>query len=225
MAIIARETATYTPAPEGAYPARCVSVVDLGTQETDGQFGKKSQRQIHVSWELVGETDGGGQPMTIGTFFTLSLSKKANLRLTLESWRGRAFTSEELAGFDVTKLLNAPCILSVKHQPKADGSGVRAAVAGVMAAMKGQTVPAAETPLTLVELDAPDAATKVDTLPDWLKKRITPTPEWARIMGFTPAPAHNAPARSGYADAKAGTPDMRPFAPATDDANAVEIPF
>ena len=29
--------------PEGAYIARCIKVIDLGTQTTTGQYGTKSQ--------------------------------------------------------------------------------------------------------------------------------------------------------------------------------------
>ena len=220
MALIAKEGSTYTPVPEGAYPARCVWVIDLGTQTSDGAFGRKVRQQIYVNWELIGETADNGEPMTIGAFFSLSLTAKANLRSTLESWRGRAFTADELKGFDISKLLTAPCIISVKHQPKADGNGIRATISGVMAPMKGQTIPPAVSTITLVDLDASDAKVKVDFLPEWLKKKIWESPEWGRINGFDTSPLPpsvlTSPTAVMYDAMKNGSPP-RPFAPAEEE--------
>ena len=208
MALIAKEGSSFEPAPEGVFPARCIWVVDLGTQVSDGMFGHSEKHQMYVNWELVDETANNGQPMTIGAFFTVSLNPKGNLRPTLESWRGRAFTPEELKGFDIAKLINAPCLISVKHQPKADGSGIRAQVSGVMAPMRGQVIPSAREETVLLDLDAPDAKAKVEALPEWLQNKITITPEWTRMSGFDAAPTV-APANSAnnsYAAAKAGVP-------------------
>lgn len=211
MALIAKEGSSFEPAPEGVFPARCIWVIDLGTQISDGMFGHSEKHQMYINWELVDESTVSGSPLTIGAFFTVSLHKKATLRTTLESWRGRAFTAEELSGFDIAKLINAPCLISVKHQPKADGSGIRAQVSGVMAPMKGQVIPPAREASVLLDLDAPDAKTKVEALPEWLQNKITITPEWTRINGFDAPP----PAVNAYAAAKAGTtpPPHRPATP------------
>lgn len=208
MALIAKEGSSFEPAPEGVFPARCIWVVDLGTQISDGMFGHSEKHQMYVNWELVDESTTSGQPLTIGAFFTVSLNKKATLRATLESWRGRAFTAEELSGFDIAKLINAPCLISVKHQPKADGSGIRAQVSGVMAPMKGQTIGPARDATVLIDLDAPNAHVQVEALPDWLKGKITSTPEWGKLMGIDPA-APAAPPKANtlnntYAAMKAG---------------------
>ena len=204
MALIAKEGSSFEPAPEGVFPARCIWVVDLGTQVSDGMYGHQERHQIYVNWELVDETTASGQPMTIGAFFTLSLNPKGNLRATLESWRGRAFTADELRGFDISRLIDAPCLISVKHQPKADGSGLRAQVSGVMAAMKGQVIAPAKDNRYLVDLDASDAEKQVDALPDWLKQKIQTTKEWGRIMGFDQTPAPVRPVNNIYAAVKSG---------------------
>ena len=188
MALIAKEGSSFEPAPEGVFPARCIWVVDLGTQISDGMFGHSEKHQMYINWELVDESTTSGQPLTIGAFFTVSLNKKATLRATLESWRGRAFTAEELKGFDIAKLINVPCLISVKHQPKADGSGIRAQVSAVMAPMKGQAIGPARDPSILIDLDAPDVKAKVEDLPDWIKGKITNTPEWSKLMGWDIAP-------------------------------------
>lgn len=231
MALIAKEGSSFEPAPEGVFPARCVWVIDLGTQISDGIYGHKEKHQMYVNWELIGESTTAGQPLTIGSFFTLSLSKKANLRTTLESWRGRAFTAEELEGFDIAKLINAPCLISVKHQPKADGSGIRAQVSGVMAPMKGQTIGPAREVTVLIDLDAPDAKEKVAALPEWLQNKIAGTPEGKALgLGLSspaPAPAPAAPAtalNNSYAAMKQGVSAPVPRL-ADGDAFGDDIPF
>lgn len=220
MALIVKEGSSFEPAPEGVFPARCIWVIDLGTQISDGIFGHSEKHQMYINWELVEESTVNGSPLTIGAFFTASLHKKATLRATLESWRGRAFTAEELNGFDIAKLINAPCLISVKHQPKADGSGIRAQVSGVMAPMRGQVIPSAREATVLLDLDAPDAKIKVEALPEWLQNKITITPEWARISGFDATPVPNA-----YAAAKAGVPltSWHPAPPVSDPAKQAKV--
>ncbi len=228
MALIAKEGSSFEPAPEGVFPARCIWVIDLGTQVSDGMFGHSEKHQMYVNWELVDETTSSGLPLTIGAFFTVSLNPKGNLRPTLESWRGRAFTPEELKGFDVAKLINAPCLISIKHQPKADGSGIRAQVSGVMAPMKGQTIGPAREPTILFDLDAPGIVAKIESLPEWIRGKVTSTAEWQKIMGFeAAAPAPAAPANTvnnAYKAMKDGTiPTPKPVTAGEgfDD----EIPF
>lgn len=96
----------------GIYNARCDLIADLGMQET--KFGDKHKLYIRfaVPDQVVEGNDGEFQ-MSIGTTLTASLSKKANLRKMLESWRGKPFTEEELEGFELTNLLNAPATLVV----------------------------------------------------------------------------------------------------------------
>lgn len=100
----------YTPAPEGMHAAVCVDVVDLGMVE--GQFGPK--HKCRIAWEIapVMEDD---RRFTIQKSYTVSLHEKSNLFKDLKSWRGRAFTAQELAGFDLEKVLGAPCQLVVTH--------------------------------------------------------------------------------------------------------------
>jgi len=227
MALIAKEGSSFEPAPEGVFPARCIWVIDLGTQVSDGMFGHSEKHQMYLNWELVDETTSSGLPLTIGSFFTVSLIPKGNLRPTLERWRGRAFTPEELKGFDVAKLINAPCQISIKHQPKADGSGIRAQVSGVMAPVKGMVVGAAREKTILFDLDDPTAKTKLAELPDWLKSKVASTAEWQKIMGFeaaAPTPAPQNTLNNAYAAMKNGTiPTHKPVTAGEgfDD----EIPF
>lgn len=99
----------------GVYAGRCDMIADLGLQET--KFGEKHKVYIRfaIPGEVVEKDDGTKFQMSIGQTFTASLSKRANLRKALEAWRGKPFTEEELKGFDLTKLLNAPATIVVEE--------------------------------------------------------------------------------------------------------------
>ncbi len=116
--------------PEGLVQASCVDVVDLGMQP--GMNGE----EVHKC-KFVFETalrDSKGVPFRISTSFfgyTVSLGKKANLRKDLERWRGRQFTSEELAGFDIDSVLGAPAMLNVVHVASKKNGKVYANIDGI----------------------------------------------------------------------------------------------
>jgi hypothetical protein len=102
-------------------------VIDLGTQTTEFQGKQKKARKVMLAWELFGEDEEGvplkmddGRPLTISKRYTLSLSEKASLRADLEAWRGRAFTEDELQGFDLKALLGVYGLLNVTHSTKGD---------------------------------------------------------------------------------------------------------
>jgi len=126
----------FQEASEGAHPARAFRVLDLGTQPGSDLY-PNPKKKIVIFWELSDETvevDGEPKPQIVSEWFTASLHEKSKLRPFLESWRGKPFTAEEAKGFDVAKLLGAPCLLNIIHND--DG---RARIAGVMRLPKGMT--------------------------------------------------------------------------------------
>lgn len=172
MPIMAKEAGggDYTIVPEGTHLAICNTVVDLGLQETN--FGHK--HQVYIRWELPEERlqwqDREGQdqegPMTIHQFYTLSLSDKANLRRDLQSWRGKAFTKEELDGFDVGNVLGSCCQITVTHN--ITPAKTFANVSGVAGWPKGMPKPKVENELLLYD----DDNNTYDRLPEWLQKKV-----------------------------------------------------
>lgn len=169
---------TFEQAPEGTHMARCYKLIDLGTQLREFQGEAKKSRQIIIGWELPGElmTTGeySGQPFTASKFYTLSLHEKATLRAHLKNWRGKDFTAEELAGFDVKNLLGKACMVSIVMSDKG-----RAQVGGVMALPKGMTVPDAVNPPVYFSLDPDEFDQGVfDAFSDKMKALITPSDEF-----------------------------------------------
>lgn len=124
-----------TPAPAGVAPGVCCDVIDLGmvTEEYDGK--KRSSHKVVLVWQIDEINPETGKRFTVGKRYTASLHEKATLRKDLQSWRGRAFTNEELAGFDLDHVLNVCALLNVVHNNK-DGK-TYANVEAVMPLPKG----------------------------------------------------------------------------------------
>jgi len=112
--------------PVGMHNARCVRVIDLGTQKQEFSGEVSYKRQVLVIWE-VPEQVHNDEPMTISKFYTLSLHEKSNLGADLSSWRSRAFTEQEKKGFDLINVLGVPCTLNV-----IEGNNGRSKVANVL---------------------------------------------------------------------------------------------
>ena len=127
MPIIAKSTgnANFESTPLGNQQAVCAFVEDIGTQEGSYMGAPITRREVVVCWELnefMKKGEYEGRPFMVSKRYTLSLNEKANLRKDLESWRGKAFTEEELAGFDVEKLIGVNCLLNIISYKKKDGT-------------------------------------------------------------------------------------------------------
>lgn len=194
-------TGTYTPPEAGTYPARCIGLIDLGTQTSVYEGESKSAHKLLLQFELC-DADArrdDGAPHTVSKRFTASLHPKAALRQFLEAWRGRPFTPEELRGFDLPKLLGQTCLLGLVHTEK-DGR-TYANIASVVKLPKGMAAPNGELDLVQFDLSAPDWQVFA-TLSQRLQDQIAASPEYQRAgpparvtLGTSaPAPAPQAPA-------------------------------
>jgi len=198
MGLIAKATgggADREPIPEGVYRAVCYAVYDLGTHETSFEGHVKDVRRVMIAWELPDERmdwEKDGETVdaacVISAKYTLSLHKKAKLRGVLECWRGQAFTDEELAGFDVTKLLGACCQVQVVHSTSKDGSRTYANVAAVIALPKGTKKFKAENAHRFFSFDDDANCVLDDTIPEWVQGIIKDSGEWKALeAGADPA--------------------------------------
>lgn len=191
MALIAKAAGggDFKPVPAGQYAAVCYSVVDLGDQYSP-TYDKWSQK-VRITWELHGENQIGdstaqlddGSPMSISREFSLSLAENSKLRPFLEQWRGKAFTEEELAGFDVTKLLGAPCMVSVQHEASKDGTKKYANVVSATPLLKSIAKPTQHNPSILFEVDAWDNSL-FEKLPEFVRKRIEESRQYKERAGI-----------------------------------------
>ena len=130
----------FSTAPEGTFPAVCVDIVDLGMVENKFDPEAADRLMCRVVWQ-IDEQDDSGKPYMVRADYTASLHEKAKLRKVLESWRGRAFTPQELFGFDLETVVGSGCLLNVVHATGSRG-GTFANVGAVMKLAKGMTAPA-----------------------------------------------------------------------------------
>lgn len=144
---------SYKPAPAGNHAAICIQIIDMGLQQSTYQGATRERRQIRLVWE-IDENMEDGRPYTISQNYTLSLNEKARLRKDLESWRGKAFSKEELEGFDLEKLLGKPCLLNVIHNE--NGDRVYANVSSISPMPKGMKAPDVVNDLICYSCDDPD---------------------------------------------------------------------
>jgi len=161
------------PLEAGTYPARCVQVIDLGDQMNE--LAGRLQHQVMILWEIPTERleiNGEDKPRVMSATYTASLSDKAKLRSVLESWRGKQFTDEELAGFDLAKILDTTCMLTVVSKTSKTSGKEYSAIGSVSKLMKGYVVPPAETTIFAFDLEDEDALDKLEALPEWIQSRI-----------------------------------------------------
>lgn len=180
--MIVKATGTVSdPCPAGNHVARCIGLIDLGTQEETYQGKPKRQRKILIKWETPLETkvfkeENGEQPYIISKEYTMSLADKSNLKKDLESWRGRAFTEQELAGFDLKNVLGVPCLVNVIHNDNG-----YAKITNVSPLPKGTTCPEAiNVPFQYFSLDEFDKVA-FDSLSEFWKKKIESSPEYKSL--------------------------------------------
>lgn len=178
--------------PPGVYIGRCYSLIDLGTQHTEGQYGVKLQHKIRIGWELFGEDDSGTpltvevdgkeMPMVISKNYTVSLHEKAALRKDLAAWRGKDFTEDEAKAFDVSKLLGAYCMVNVTtNETNGKTYSNVAGLTPLPGALKNAK-PIGVHEFVKFDLDDPDMEVFA-TFYDKLQQVIKRSPEWAQKAG------------------------------------------
>lgn len=109
----------------GVQEARCFSVVDLGTQETEYEGVVKYQRKLKFFFELpefqiTYEKDGVEvtAPQVINIEFTNSGSPKGKLKPAMEAWVGKPIEQIDF----IADCVGRPASLSIVHKVSKKGS-------------------------------------------------------------------------------------------------------
>jgi len=198
--IVKSEGQKLAPIPEGTHFARCVQLIDLGSQYSE-TYDKWSPK-VMIRWEIPGEvftdTDGKPYPRLIGSTYTKSLGENANMRKMLEAWRGKKFTDEELKSFDLSVLVSLPCMITITHSSKGDTT--YANVANVAAMPKGIEIEAQATPSLIYDLDSFDALENIDQLPEFIQNIIKKSKEWDALHGEPAETVNDMPCMEETAD-------------------------
>jgi hypothetical protein len=180
------------PIPAKTYVARCVGIFDIGTQHMEKW--DKDVRKVIFQWEIPAvrmeyEKDGEqiDNPRIASREFSLSLHKKALLKQTLEAWRGKEFTPEELAGFDVMNCLGAYAMLQIinKQGTGQNADKVYSNVGTVTEMFEGVDKPDGEFELRKFSLDEQDTYAELmehkDNVPEWIWKKVEQSKEYRAL--------------------------------------------
>lgn len=184
--IVAKKPAPRDPIPAGNHFARCVRMILVGTIDENFNGSIKHLKKVRIGWELPTELrvfkEGEEEkPCFIEEEYTLSMSGKANLRKTIDAWRGKPLTEQQADAFDITVLLGVACLLNVVHKP-GEGKNIGKTyekIASIAPTVKG--MPSYE---RINEIKLFNYTTKhfdvkfVEGLPDFIKNKIKSSDEW-----------------------------------------------
>ncbi|MEL8055952.1 MAG: hypothetical protein AAGK66_07350 [Pseudomonadota bacterium] len=177
----------FTPTPAGQHLGVLTRLIDLGTQP-GSQMYPQPKRKILMGWEIPAqrvqyEKDGQQHegPVLHYERMTFSGNSKALFRQRLEMWRGRPFTEQELAEFDMKSMLMVGATIQIAHTVKGDKT--YADMQAILAPPKEQW-PQPEGQVIYVSLEPnrfdQDA---YSALSDKLKATIAQSPEYKAMFG------------------------------------------
>lgn len=198
-------SSTFKPVPSGMHLARCYRIVDMGTQTTTWKGQTKQQPKVMLQFEVHSEDADGnpivtdkGEPMSISKNFTASLGENAILRQELENWRSRAFTADELKGFQLKNVLGAWAMLSVVKEQGNDGNEYTniSSINPVSSQIKKAGLPQGHNELKIFDLENPDMEL-FETFGNKIKEKIQSSPEWNKKIVPASKPAQPS---SGFDD-------------------------
>jgi len=216
MSFIVESGGSFERCPSGMHLARCYRIVDLGTQKSEYMGQVKYLHKIMLGWEIHGMNDDGTpikmndeRPFAIFKNYTLSWSDKANLRLDLQSWRGKPFSQEEMRRFDLENVLGAWCMLNVIDRDGQDGKTYSnvAGVTPVPSMIKQKGLPDAVNKNELFKIDEPDME-MFSSFSEHLKAKISASSEWQKMNSKSKA-----------------MPERKHEAPMMEDEDSSDIPF
>ncbi len=166
LTVNANPSSDITPIPEGTYLAVCNMLVDLGMQFNENF--KNSSKKVLIGWEIPDETyeyDGEKKHRNLSKRYTASLNERAKLREDLAAWRGRDFTDDELAAFDLRNIVGKSCLINVIHK---DSNGkTYANISSIVALPKGMKKGELSEPPIIFDLDTCELS-EIDDLPGWI---------------------------------------------------------
>lgn len=163
----------------GNYSARCIQVVELGTQRGSYDNKPTMKEELMLVFELDATMEDG-KPFVANWWGTNSLAETANLYKLLVQWRGKAFTPAELERFDLGNLLDVVCSVDLVLNKK--GTKVSVGKTGVSSLNKKLTMPERINPL--VNFGISDIGSPLwDSLYPWVQKIIEKSDEGISFFG------------------------------------------
>ena len=213
------------PLSQKMHHAVTYMLVDIGTQIN--QTFQTASKELVIGWEVPSERyiwkdkDTGEETeraKVITRRFTASLARSSHLKAILETWRGQPFTPEELQEFDLSTILGINCYIQVMHKTVKRTGGIFPEVSAVMPLPPGTATLKPERNIIQFHMSVDKVIP--DNVPNWIKKRILASPEWAQLSGAA-APPGQQPGPVGSPPPGFDAPPQYDIPPPGDD----DIPF
>lgn len=154
----------------GVYTAVSSAMIDIGLQ-TNEKFDK-TQRKFMMVWTILNEQveiNGEMQDRVISKEYTFSLHEKSTLRKDLQAWRGKAFTEEELNGFNLLNVLSKACQLQIILEEK-NGNKYNN-IAGIMSLPKGTEIKGVDDSYSF-DFEEESTWVHYKDIPNWIREKI-----------------------------------------------------
>lgn len=164
------------PVEPGVYMAVCIGFIDLGEQYSE-MFKSYSNKGMYI-WELPGETieiDGEQKPRQLSKEFTISASKKGNLRGFIESWNSKSYSDDEFMEFDLFEQIGKPCQLNVVLNESKEYSNVD----NLMPIPKGFPAPTTDTKHIKWDMEQWNEEVFKE-LPEWIQEKIKKSTQYQK---------------------------------------------
>jgi hypothetical protein len=160
-------------APAGSHLATLYGVVQFGTQLIEFNDETKSQRQIHLGFELVDERMADLRPFAISQTYNFSAHVNSTFREHLEGMLGHTLGEDEIGTLDLAAFFGSVAIVGVQHRTARSSGRVYAALMSL--APPPKRVARRQEPLNapLVFSFAPFSRDVFGTLPAWMQAKIS----------------------------------------------------
>ena len=163
--------------PAGNHPAILIGIVELGIQ-SGGKFADRAETLF--TWEFPDQRYSyRAKGITVQATrqhsqrYTANMSARANMRKMIEGWHGVFPNNQAAADFDISQLLDRPCLVQIANKASADGAKVYVDVVSVGPLPKSMEdkPPVRTRDLMFYEIEKPDADLFA-ALPQWVRGLI-----------------------------------------------------
>jgi hypothetical protein len=188
-----KPTSTFVLPPAAIHNAIIFELIDLGThEETDAKTGEKyQQRKIAVGFEFHGKNAPliDNKPHIWHREVAYTMSAKGNLRKCILAATGDTIDDPYGDGYNILAALGKAFTMQLTAGKTAKGNDKRD-ITSVMPLMDGVQAPIAFNQTRWLSLEPGHFnANTFDHLPEWIKKKVAASPEFAALTSAKPAPA------------------------------------
>ena len=179
-------------APAGTHIARCYKMIHVGERDYEYQGEPKKRNSLWVYFELPNELavfnpEKGEEPYSVNIEYNYVGYETAKIMKHINSWRGKALSPQEIDDFDVSTLLEQPCMLTIVHNTSAANGKTYANITSISGMPKGIECPKQVNPSYTFDYNENFDMIAMDkNIPQFLQDIIKQTPEWNAKMNEIP---------------------------------------